>query len=82
MCIRDRIGANAFIQYEYKVLYTVIAVIAVLMAVITTWHAAAALLIGSVMSGSAGFIGMKIATLSLIHIFAESLIKKKMIPFQ
>lgn len=63
-----RIGANAFIQYEYKVLYTVIAVIAVLMAVITTWHAAAALLIGSVMSGSAGFIGMKIATYANVRV--------------
>ena len=38
------------------------------MAVITTWHAAAALLIGSVMSGSAGFIGMKIATYANVRV--------------
>ncbi len=63
-----RIGANAFIRYEYKVLYTVIAAIAVLMAVITTWHAAAALLIGSTMSGLAGFIGMKIATYANVRV--------------
>lgn len=63
-----RIGANAFIRYEYKVLYTVIAIVAVLMAVITTWHAAVALLIGSVMSGCAGFVGMKIATYANVRV--------------
>ena len=57
-----RIGANAFIHYEYKILYMVVAVVAVLMAVVTTWHAAVALILGSVMSGCAGFVGMKIAT--------------------
>ena len=57
-----RVGANAFINYEYRILAIVVACIAVLMAIITTWHAAAALLIGAVMSASAGFIGMKIAT--------------------
>ena len=35
-----RVGANAFISYEYKVLYTVVAVVAVIMAIVTTWHAA------------------------------------------
>ena len=45
-----RIGANAFIHYEYKILYMVVAVVAVLMAVVTTWHAAVALILGSVMS--------------------------------
>ena len=63
-----RVGAGAFISYEYKVLYSVVAVVAVLMAVATTWHAAVALLIGSVMSGCAGFIGMKIATYANVRV--------------
>ncbi len=63
-----RIGAGAFINYEYKILYTVIAVVAVLLAVVTTWHAAVALIIGSVMSGCAGFIGMKIATYANVRV--------------
>ena len=63
-----RIGANAFINYEYKVLYTVVAVVAVIMLIVTTWHAAAALVIGSVMSGCAGFVGMKIATYSNVRV--------------
>lgn len=63
-----RVGAGAFIDYEYRVLYTVIAVVAVILAVVTTWHAAVALLIGSVMSGCAGFIGMKIATYANVRV--------------
>ena len=63
-----RVGANAFIHYEYKILYLVVAVVAVLLAVITTWHAAVALLVGSIMSGCAGFIGMKIATYANVRV--------------
>ena len=63
-----RIGANAFIDYEYKVLYLVVAIVAVILAVVTTWHAAAAFLIGSIMSGCAGFIGMKIATYANVRV--------------
>ena len=57
-----RLGSNTFINYEYRVLYTVVLVVAVIMAIATSWHAAVALIIGSIMSGSAGMIGMKIAT--------------------
>ena len=63
-----RVGANAFINYEYKVLYTVVAVVAVIMFIVTTWHAAAALVIGAVMSGCAGFVGMKIATYANVRV--------------
>ncbi len=63
-----RVGANAFIHYEYKILYIVVAIVAALLAVITTWHAAVALLIGSVMSGCAGFAGMKIATYANVRV--------------
>jgi len=63
-----RVGANAFIEYEYKILYSVILLVAVLLAVITMWQAAVALLIGSVMSGCAGFVGMKIATYANVRV--------------
>lgn len=63
-----RVGANAFINYEYKILYTVVAIVAVVLLVITTWHAAVALIIGSVMSGCAGFVGMKIATYANVRV--------------
>ena len=61
-----RVGANAFINYEYRIL--VMVCIAAVMAIITTWHAAVALLIGAVMSASAGSIGMKIATYANVRV--------------
>ncbi len=63
-----RIGANAFINYEYRVLAVVVVIVAAIMAVITTWQSAVALLIGAIMSASAGFIGMKIATYANVRV--------------
>lgn len=63
-----RVGANAFINYEYRILAIVLVCIAAVMAIITTWHAAVALLIGAVMSASAGSIGMKIATYANVRV--------------
>ncbi len=63
-----REGANAFIRYEYRILIIVVAVVAVILAFVTTWHAAVALIIGSGMSGTAGFIGMKIATYANVRV--------------
>ena len=63
-----RVGANAFIEYEYKVLAIVILVVAVLLAVVTMWQAAVALLIGAIMSACAGYIGMKIATYANVRV--------------
>lgn len=63
-----RIGANAFIRYEYRILYTVVVIVAILLAVVTTWHAAVAMVLGSVMSGLAGLIGMKIATYANVRV--------------
>ena len=63
-----RVGANAFISYEYRILYLVVAIVAVVMAIVTTWHAAVALVIGAVMSGCAGFVGMKIATYANVRV--------------
>ena len=63
-----RTGANAFIRYEYKVLLIVVLAVAVIMAIITTWHAAVALIIGAVMSACAGFVGMKVATYANVRV--------------
>ena len=63
-----RVGANAFIEYEYKILYLVIAIVAVLLAIVTMWQAAVALVLGSIMSGCAGYIGMKIATYANVRV--------------
>ena len=63
-----RVGANAFLDYEYKVLCLVLLVVAALLAVVTMWQAAVALLVGAVMSGCAGLVGMRIATYANVRV--------------
>ena len=63
-----RIGANAFIKYEYKLVAIIGAVIAVLVLVVISWQAALAFVIGAVMSASAGWVGMKIATYANVRV--------------
>ena len=67
-----RIGSNAFINYEYKVLFSVVVAVAVIMVLLTSWYAAVALVVGSVMSASAGLVGMKIATYSNVRVSNEA----------
>ncbi len=67
-----RVGANAFINYEYKVLSTAVAVVAIIIAIVTSWQAAVALIIGAVMSASAGLVGMRIATYSNVRVSNEA----------
>ncbi|NLC32174.1 MAG: sodium/proton-translocating pyrophosphatase, partial [Clostridiales bacterium] len=68
-----RVGSNAFINYEYKIMYITVAVVAVVLAIITTWHASVALVIGSIMSGLAGYVGMKAATYANVRVSQRAL---------
>ncbi len=63
-----RIGANAFINYEYKIVAIIGSIIAVLLGVIISWQTGVAFVIGAVMSASAGYIGMKIATYANVRV--------------
>lgn len=63
-----RIGANAFIKYEYKIVAIIGAVVAVVLGVLISWQTACAFIIGAVMSASAGFVGMKIATYANVRV--------------
>ncbi len=63
-----RIGAGAFIQYEYKIVAIIGAVVAAVLAVIISWQTACAFIIGAVMSASAGWVGMKIATYANVRV--------------
>ena len=65
-------GANTFIRYEYRVLALVVLIVAVVVAVVLDWYVACALLLGSVMSALAGFVGMKIATYSNVRVTNEA----------
>ena len=64
-----RVGANAFITYEYKIIGIVVVIIAIIFAAIFSvqygkfsWEPSVCFIIGVVMSASAGWVGMKIAT--------------------
>ncbi|MBP3371488.1 MAG: sodium/proton-translocating pyrophosphatase, partial [Clostridia bacterium] len=63
-----RIGANAFINYEYKVIALVAAIIIVLICILISWQSAVSFLIGALMSACAGYIGMKVATYANVRV--------------
>ncbi|MBP3434721.1 MAG: sodium-translocating pyrophosphatase [Clostridia bacterium] len=67
-----RVGANAFIRYEYRVLAIVVTVVAVFLGVVLAWYAGVSFLIGAVMSACAGYIGMKIATYANVRVSNEA----------
>ncbi len=61
-------GANAFIHHEYKVIARIAVIIAVLLGVVVQWYVGVVFILGAVMSGLAGFIGMRIATISNVRV--------------
>lgn len=63
-----RIGANAFIAHEYKVLFVISIVIAIILGIFISYSSGIAFTIGILMSASAGWIGMKIATYANVRV--------------
>jgi K(+)-stimulated pyrophosphate-energized sodium pump len=70
-----RVGANAFITYEYKIIAIVVVIIAVVFAVIFSlqggvfmWQPSVCFMIGTIMSACAGWVGMKIATYANVRV--------------
>ena len=63
-----REGANAFIRYEYKIVAIIGLVIAGILGIVISWETMVAFLIGAIMSSSAGFVGMKIATYANVRV--------------
>lgn len=62
-----RVGANAFVTYEYKIIAIVVAVLAVLF-IFMSWQSAVCFVIGVLMSAAAGWAGMKIATYANVRV--------------
>lgn len=70
-----RVGANAFITYEYKIIAVVVAIIAIVFMAIFSiqygqfcWEPSICFMIGVLMSASAGWVGMKIATYANVRV--------------
>lgn len=70
-----REGANAFINYEYKIIAIVVVIVAVVFGVIFSlqegtvrWEPSVCFVIGTIMSACAGYVGMKIATYANVRV--------------
>ena len=61
-------GADAFIRHEYKLILGIAILIAILLGVVVSWYTGVSFILGAVMSASAGWIGMKIATLANVRV--------------
>ena len=73
-----RLGAITFINYEYRVVAVVAAIIVVVLAALISWSSAVAFLVGAVMSAIAGYIGMKIATYANVRVTNKALTSKSL----
>ncbi len=61
-------GADAFIHHEYKVISKFAIIIAIVLGIVVEWYVGIAFIMGACMSGLAGFIGMKIATIANVRV--------------
>jgi K(+)-stimulated pyrophosphate-energized sodium pump len=61
-------GANAFIKEEYSIIVKIAIVIAIILSLIIDWYCGVSFVIGALMSSSAGFIGMRIATIANVRV--------------
>ena len=61
-------GANTFIQHEYRLISIVALIVAVLLTLGIGWFAGVCFLLGAVMSASAGWMGMRIATIANVRV--------------
>ena len=68
IAVAIREGANAFLSKEYQVLIAVVTVLAIVMGVFIEPSSAFAFVIGMIMSGLAGFVGMKASTYANVRV--------------
>ena len=73
-----RLGAITFINYEYRVVAVVAAIIVVVLAALISWSSAVAFLTGAIMSACAGYIGMKIATYANVRVTNKAYTSKSL----
>lgn len=65
-------GASTFLAHETRIVVVAGAVIAAVLSVVVSWYTGVAFIIGALMSGAAGFIGMKIATITNVRVSNEA----------
>lgn len=67
-----RVGTNAFIKYEYKIVAIIGSVVAAILILFVSWQTGIAFIIGALVSACAGFVGMKIATYANVRVTNEA----------
>ena len=65
-------GARAFLLLEYSVIVKVVIFIAILLGIVVSPSSAIAFVFGALMSSSAGWVGMNIATISNVRVSNEA----------
>ena len=63
-----RVGAKAFLSYEMKIIVVVAVIVAAVIALLISWQAAIAFILGASMSEAAGIVGMRIATYANVRV--------------
>ncbi len=71
-------GADAFISLEYRIIIKIAVLIAILLAVVVSWQSAVAFLIGATMSATAGWVGMRIATIANVRVANEANVSRSL----
>lgn len=61
-------GARAFLMHEFKIIALVAVIVAAVLWVVVAWYVAVAFILGAVMSATAGYVGMKIATIANVRV--------------
>ena len=73
-----REGANSFIRFEYRIISVVAIIVAVILGVVIGWYCGVSFFLGAIMSASAGWVGMKIATISNVRVANKARSSKKL----
>ncbi|WP_280997457.1 sodium-translocating pyrophosphatase [Marinitoga aeolica] len=66
LAIRE--GAKTFVNHEYKTVGLYVVFITVILMIVTDINVGIAFIIGAIMSGSAGYVGMKMATYANVRV--------------
>lgn len=73
-----REGADSFIRFEYRIITWVAIVVAVGLGVVIGWYCGVSFLLGALMSATAGWVGMKVATISNVRVADRARTSKKL----
>ncbi len=71
-------GAQAFINHEYRIIGIAAIFVTILLAVLLDWQSAVSFALGTTLSALAGYVGMKIATISNVRVSNEARTQKNL----